>query len=97
MKTQLIDALLAVSVLAAWLGAIGFLRLTTALDRLHVAGFVNVVAGGAILVAVWVADGVSQRAGKTVLIWVLMLMAGAAVAHASGRALLLRSHPEKKP
>ena len=95
MKVQVIDALLAVAVLASWLGAFGFLRLSTALDRLHVAAFVNAVAGAAMLVAVWVADGVSQRAGKATLIWVLMLAAGALVAHASGRALLLRSHGDE--
>ncbi len=90
MRTAAIDVLLAAAVLAAWLGAAGFLRLRGALDRLHVVAFVNVLTGIAVTAAALLGDGVSQRSGKIVLIWLLTLVTGAALAHASGRALLLR-------
>jgi multicomponent Na+:H+ antiporter subunit G len=84
------DILLAILVLAAWLGCAGFARLRTPLDRLHCAAFVNAVSGTALTIAAFVADGVSDRALKVLLITGLSLLAGAAMSHATGRALLLR-------
>jgi multicomponent Na+:H+ antiporter subunit G len=90
-----IDGLLAVLVLAAWLGAAGFARLRTPLDRLHCVTFVSVLSGGALVVTALVSDGLSDRAGKIVLMVLLSLLSGAATAHAVGRALIHRgSVPE---
>jgi multicomponent Na+:H+ antiporter subunit G len=85
-----IDGLLAIMVGAAWLGAVGFLRLGSPLDRLHCVAFVNVVAGGALAIAAFVADGASDRAGKILLMVVLSLLIGATTAHAIGRMLIER-------
>jgi multicomponent Na+:H+ antiporter subunit G len=90
-----IDILLAVAVLAAWLGAAGLLTLHTPLDRLHCVTFVNVLAGGALAIAAFVSDGLSDRAGEITLMVVLSLLSGGATAHAVGRALIHRgSVPE---
>jgi multicomponent Na+:H+ antiporter subunit G len=95
MTAVVISSLLTISVLAAWLGALGLLTLRTPLDRLHCVTFVNVVAGLALAAAAIVSDGLSDRAGKIVLMVVLSLISGAATAHATGRALLHRgSVPE---
>lgn len=85
-----IDVLLAVAVLDCWLGAAGFARLKTPLDRLHCVTFVNVASGGAILAAAFVADGASDRAIKILVLNAAVLLCGAALAHATGRALQWR-------
>ena len=85
-----IEALLAILVLAAWLGCAGFARLRAPLDRMHCAAFVNATSGTALAAAAFVADGVSDRALKVLLVTGFSLLAGAAMSHATGRALLLR-------
>jgi multicomponent Na+:H+ antiporter subunit G len=86
-----VDALLALAVLACWLGAAGFARLRSPLDRLHCVTFVNVAAGLAVFLAAFVADGPSHRVLKIGMLIAAVLFVGAALAHASGRALLLRT------
>ncbi len=90
MSHAIAAASLGVAVLAAWIGAAGFLRLRTAYDRLHCATYVSVGAGLPVLVAACTADGLSDRALKLLFLVACMLLSGAALAHAIGRALLLR-------
>jgi len=90
MTTIIIDALLALAVLTCWLGVAGFARLKSPLDRLHCVTFVNAGAGLAILIAAFVADGASARAIKILVLNAAVLASGAALSHATGRALLLR-------
>lgn len=90
MTTVVVDVLLGIVVLAVWLGCAGFARLSAPLDRLHCVAFVNATAGIALTVVAFVADGASTRALKILLITVVSLLGGAALSHASGRALLLR-------
>jgi multicomponent Na+:H+ antiporter subunit G len=89
-----IDALLVFAVAASWLACLGFARLPTVLDRMHCVTFLNVASGLAVTIAVFVADGVSDRALKMLLILVVLLVTGAALAHATGRALLVREAAE---
>ncbi len=94
MSAAIITALLAVMVAAAWLGCLGFARLRTPLDRLHCVAFVNATAGIALTIAAFVADGLaSTRAWKILLMTMVSLGAGAALSHASGRALWMRADP----
>lgn len=86
-----IDALLVIAVLGAWLGCAGFARLRDPFDRLHCVAFVNVVSGGAITLAAFASDGVSVRVGKLLLAVGVSLLAGAATSHAIGRALTIRA------
>lgn len=85
-----IDALLIAAIAAALLGALAFLRLSTAFERLHVVTFVDVVALGLVVAAAFVADGISSRSLKSALVLVVALAAGALLAHVTGRALHLR-------
>ncbi len=95
MTAVALDGLLGIAVLAAWLGCAGFLRLRTALDRMHCVAFVYATAGSALTAAAFVSDGPSDRALKMLLLTVVGLLAGAAMSHATGRALLLHgSAPE---
>jgi multicomponent Na+:H+ antiporter subunit G len=82
--------LLGLAVLSAWVGCWGFLRFSTALDRLHCASFVNAAAGFSVAVAVVVQDGASDRTLKTFAILATLLFGGAALNHAVGRAIVLR-------
>ena len=85
-----VDVLLALAVAAAWLGCFGFIRLRDNLDRLHCIAFINATAGVAILLAAILAEGVSDRVLKILLILALNLLTGAASAHLIGRAILKR-------
>ena len=91
MTRAIIDVLLAVIVLSAWLGSAGFARLRAPLDRMHCVAFVYATAGIALVVLAFVADGVSVRALKVLLIVGIGLLGGAAQSHATGRALTLRA------
>jgi multicomponent Na+:H+ antiporter subunit G len=85
-----IDLFLALTVAASWLGAAGFLRLPTPLDRIHAVTFVNTAAGAALAIAAFLADGPTDRAFKILFIVVINLFAGAAISHMTGRALTER-------
>lgn len=88
--TAVINGLLGLLVAVTWLGCLGFARLRSPLDRLHCAAFVN-AAGGLLLAAVALAaDGPSDRAFKVLLTVAVTLLAGSALSHAVGRALLYR-------
>ncbi len=93
--TAVITVLLAVVVGVVWLGCLGFARLRTPLDRLHCVAFVNAAAGTALCVAAFLADGPSTRAWKILLTVIVSLCYGAALSHASGRALWLRADAER--
>lgn len=85
------DVLLTAATVAAWLGAIAFLRLRTPFDRLHVVTFINVAALGLIVVAAFLTDGVTSRSLKCAFIWMFAVGGGALLSHATARALHLRS------
>ena len=90
MSAIVVDVLVGMAVLSAWLGALGFARLTSALDRLHCIAFVNVGCGLPIIAAGFVADGPSTRAFKILLLWLVAMIAGAAVNQAAARAIFTR-------
>ena len=95
MKPVLVDMLLGVAVLSAWLASLAFLRLRTALDRLHCASFVNIATGIAVTLAVFVEDGLSSRASKTLALLAILIISGAATIHAAGRTLLVRDETSR--
>ena len=86
----MVDILLGLAVVVAWIGALGFARLRWSLDRLHVVTFVTIGCGLPILAAAFVADGPSTRAFKLLLLWLVALVAGASVNQAAGRAIFNR-------
>ena len=88
--TVVIALLLACAIASAWIGAIGFLRLESALDRLHCVTFVYVGSGLPVAIAAFLADGPSTRAFKILLLVVVALVAGAAVNQAVARAIFVR-------
>ena len=93
----MITALLALAVVATWLGCIGFARLPTAYARLHCVPFVAIAAGFPITVVTFVADGVSSRALKVLFLQLGMLLIGGALSHASGRAIAIRAIDRQQP
>ena len=90
MTGTVLGFLLALFVACIWLAAIGFLRLRRPLDRLHCVAFVNTTAGLCLVLGAFIADGVSDRAGKILLAVLASLVAGAATSHAIARALAHR-------
>jgi multicomponent Na+:H+ antiporter subunit G len=92
-----IAALLAVAVVATWLGCIGFTRLRTAYARLHCVPFVVIAAGFPITAAAFLADGISSRSLKILFLQLGMLLVGGALSHATGRAIALRAIDRQQP
>lgn len=90
MRGAAIDLLLAFAVLSTWLGCWGFLRSAAPLAKLHWVAFVNAVPGTAVTLAVWLQDGLSDRALKVLVIYTVLIAAGSATTHAAGRAIFLR-------
>ena len=88
--TAVINGLLGLLVAVTWLGCLGFARLRSPLDRLHCAGFVNAATGVLLAAVAFAADGPSDRAFKVLLTVAVSLVAGSALSHAIGRALLYR-------
>jgi multicomponent Na+:H+ antiporter subunit G len=88
--SAVVGVLLALTVLAAWLGVAGFMRLRDPLDRVHCVAFVNAVAGAGLTLAAFCADGFSDRALKILAILMVNLLAGAAISHVTGRAITQR-------
>jgi multicomponent Na+:H+ antiporter subunit G len=93
----MIIALLVLAVVATWLGCVGFARLPTAYARLHCVPFVVIAAGFPVTLATFIADGISDRALKVLFLQLGMLLIGAALSHASGRAIALRSIDRPQP
>jgi monovalent cation/proton antiporter MnhG/PhaG subunit len=86
---------LALTVAIAWLGTIGLVRARTALARLHAATFVTVAGGMTMIVSIFLADGASSRAWKSLGLLLILLFIGAATSHALGRAIVTRREAEK--
>ncbi len=86
-----IDVLLVAVVLATWLGCVGYARLHSPLDRLHCSSFINAVAGIVMAIIGFLADGLSTRSGKMLVIAALGILVGAAVSHAAARAMVQRN------
>lgn len=93
LRTLLVEALLALAVLTAWLGAAGFARLAWPLDRLHCVTFVNVTCGALLLIAAGLWGGPPDDVIKVALLFGALLVGGAVVAHATARAILQRRMP----
>jgi len=90
-RAAAIDLFLTLAAVSAWLACWGLLRFGTPLARLHWVAFVNAVTGAAVTIAVWLQDGFSDRAIKSLAIVVILLVAGSATTHAAARAILLRA------
>ncbi len=93
---MLANILLAIGVATAWLGCLGFARLTGALDRLHCASFVGCAAGPPLLLAAFATEGASASVVKVLFLLVIGIISGGVLSHALGRAIVLRQRAESK-
>jgi multisubunit Na+/H+ antiporter MnhG subunit len=93
----LTDLLLAVAALSVWLACLGFVRLRGTLDRLHCATFAASTAGPAVLLAAFTSQGGSPSVVKVVFLLGCLLLSGAALSHAVGRALSWRDRQGAEP
>ena len=89
------DALLVVAVVVVWLGCLGFARLSNTYDRLHCVTFVSVAAGVPLMLACWANQGASEPLLKVVFVMLFALLNGAALGHATGRAVLHRERSRR--
>ena len=80
----------ALAVVAAWLGALSYVRSRTALERIHCVTYVSVVTLGALVPAAVATEGITPRTCKLGLLWMINLTVGALLSHATARTIHLR-------
>jgi multisubunit Na+/H+ antiporter MnhG subunit len=88
--TAVCDALLTIAAVAVWLGCLGFIRLRDPFDRQHCVTFVGVAAGIPIALAAWITLGNEASVLKIVFLVACAVLNGAALGHATGRAIFVR-------
>jgi multisubunit Na+/H+ antiporter MnhG subunit len=93
----LVGALVGVGVAVEVLCCVGVIVMRSALDRLHFAGPAASIGPCAIGVAVWVQEGVSQAAGKAMLLALVLTLANPLLAHATARAIRVRERGSWAP
>ena len=93
MRAHAVEALLAMFIVTTWIAAGGFARLAWPLDRLHCVTFMNVTCGALILAAAGLWGGSAADVIKVALLLGALLVGGAAVAHATARAITRRRAP----
>ena len=84
------STLLALTVLACWLGALGMIRMKEPTQALH---YLSLPAVGSLLLtaAVFVQTGSSQASWKTLFIAIMLLAVNSVVTHATARAFRTRA------
>ncbi|SER10370.1 multicomponent Na+:H+ antiporter subunit G [Faunimonas pinastri] len=90
MTAILIDILLGLAVVSAWLGTAGLVLLRTSEDRLHAATFTTVAPGFLITVAVLLHQPFSALSLKQVLLFAASVVLGGILTHSIGRMLRIR-------
>jgi hypothetical protein len=85
-----LDALLSLCVAAAWAASWGVLSKRGAPDTRHYPGFIAAASGSALVLAGLVAEGLTARVGKLVLLDGLVLISGLVLSHALARSALRR-------
>jgi multicomponent Na+:H+ antiporter subunit G len=85
-----IGILLALAVAVTWLAALAQWRLPRALDRFHALAFLNVASSILVTFAAFLADGISGRSLKILVMMIVFLAWAAVLSHVSGRAVLMR-------
>ena len=81
-----VDALLSLSVAAAWACCWGFLRRRGPLDNLHLPSVIAAATGAGLALAGLFEEGLTERTGKLVLLDGLALVSGLVLAHALARS-----------
>lgn len=85
-----IVVLLALVVLACWIGVLGTLRMRHPVQALHFLGFPATIGVFALVLAVFIETGFSSIGVKTLLIGFTILGINSVVTHASARAFRTR-------
>ena len=86
----IVDVLLALVVLACWVGVLGMWRMPHPAQALHYLALPATVGIGAVVVAVFVETGFGSTSMKTLLIAMVLLGINSVVTHATARAFRAR-------
>jgi len=81
-----IDALLSLSVAAAWAAGFGFIGRRGPFDTVHYPSFIAATSGASLVLAGLFAEGLTTRVGKLVLLDGLVLVSGLVLSHALSRS-----------
>ncbi len=88
--TRVVEVLLAICVVSAWICCLGIVILKDFYERLHYMATVSTVSMIALLAAVVVEEGWGQATIKTILIALVVFVMNAVLTHATARAARIR-------
>jgi multisubunit Na+/H+ antiporter MnhG subunit len=89
--TSMAHIFMTLAVLGSWLATTAFVRMRTALERLHVPTYINVVTLSFLTIAGFFTDGTTPQTLKCVFIVLVNLIAGALGTYVTARAIHSRS------
>jgi monovalent cation/proton antiporter MnhG/PhaG subunit len=92
-----VDALLAITVLSCWLGALGIVRMRDPYQKLHYLALPGIVGIGSLTIAVFVQTGWSQASWKCAIILVILVASNSVGTHAAARAFRAREKEHWEP
>ncbi len=97
MTEVVVAVLLGLAVLTAWLATAALFLLGDKFDRLHAIGFVTVVPGLFVTLAVVVQDPLSALAPKQVALFLAAVVIGGVLTHSLARAFRIRDGSTDRP
>lgn len=86
----ILDLLLALAVLACWIGVLGMLRMPHPTQALQYLTLPATIGMAAVTVAIFLNTGLSSAAFKTLLIGIVLMAINSVVTHATARAFRVR-------
>jgi monovalent cation/proton antiporter MnhG/PhaG subunit len=92
-----VDVLLALTVLACWVGVLGMVRMRDPYQALHYLGPPAIVGMGMLTAAVFVQTGSSEASWKCVIIFIVLVASNAVGTHAAARAFREREKGHWEP
>lgn len=92
-----VDLLLALTVLACWVGVLGMVRMRDPWQALHYLGPPAVVGVATLTAAVFLQTGSSQASWKCVIILIVLVASNAVGTHAAARAFRQREKGHWEP
>ena len=91
------DALLGMSSLACWVGAVGLVRMRSPYQALHSLGPPAIAGMGTLTAAVFVQTGWCQASWKCAIIFIVLVASNAVGSHAAARAFRDREKGHWEP
>ena len=92
-----VDAFLAMTATACWIGCLGMIRMRDPFQALHYLSWPALAGMGSLTLAVWIETGWTQATWKCLIILALLMAANSVGTHAAARAFRARDKGHWEP